>query len=70
MTNAPKSGLTPVEAKLAVTLSILLFLIAYISFTVHLWGTSWILTGLLIGTKAHLSELGYFRPSTTPQRPS
>jgi hypothetical protein len=70
LTNAPKSGLTPVEAKLAVTLSILLFLIAYISFTVHLWGTSWILTGLLIGTKVHLSELGYLRPSTTPQRPS
>jgi hypothetical protein len=63
-----KSDLTPVEAKLATTLGILLFLTAYIACTVHLWGTSWILTGLLIGTKAHLSELGYLRPDAARQR--
>jgi hypothetical protein len=69
-TKGRKSDLTPVEAKLATTLGILLFLTAYISFTVHLWGSSWILTGLLIGTKAHLSELGYLRPGAAGQRPS
>jgi O-antigen ligase len=68
LTRSRASGLTPVEAKLATTLGILLFLTAYISFTVHLWGTSWILTGLLIGTKAHLSELGYLRAGAAHQR--
>ena len=68
LTGGRKFGLTPVESKLATTLGILLFLTAYLSFTVHLWGTSWILTGLLIGTKAHLSELGYLRPGAAGQR--
>ena len=68
LTKGRKSDLTPVDAKLATTLGILLFLTAYISCTVHLWGTTWILTGLLIGTKAHLSELGYLRPDAARQR--
>jgi hypothetical protein len=68
LTKGRKPDLTPVEAKLATTLGILLFLTAYISCTVHLWGTSWILTGLLIGMKAHLSELGYLRPDAARQR--
>jgi hypothetical protein len=67
LTKGNKSGLTPAEAKLAAALGILLFLTAYISFTVHLWGTIWILTGLLIGTKAHLTELGSL-PDAARQR--
>jgi O-antigen ligase len=67
LTSDRNAGLTPAEAKLATTLGIVLFLTAFIAFTVHLWGSSWILTGLLIGTKAHLSELGYLRPSATRQ---
>ena len=68
MTSGRSAGLTPAETKLAAALGIVMFLTAYISFTVHLWGTSWILTGLLIGVKAHLSELGYVRPAATRQR--
>lgn len=68
LTSGRNAGLTSTETKLATTLGIALFLTAYIGFTVHLWGTSWILTGLLIGVKAHLSELGYLRPGATPQR--
>jgi hypothetical protein len=70
LTSGRNAGLTPAETKLATTLGIVMFLTAYIAFTVHLWGSSWILTGLLIGTKAHLSELGYVRPSAARQSPS
>jgi hypothetical protein len=61
----PTSGrninLLPAESKLGTTLGILIFLTIYMGFTVHLWGTSWILAGLLIGVKAHLGELGHVR---------
>jgi len=67
-TGGRNAGLTPAETKLAATLGIVIFLTSYIAFTVHLWGSSWILTGLLIGMKAHLSELGYLRPAATRQR--
>jgi hypothetical protein len=50
---------TPDESILATTLGILLFLTIFIAFTVHLWGCTWILAGLLLGAKAHLTELGY-----------
>lgn len=49
--------LTPTEKKLATIVGIVLFLTLYIAFTVHIWGSGWILTGLLIGLKAHLTEL-------------
>ena len=65
----PTSGrntyLRPSESKLGTTLGILIFLTVYMAFTVHLWGTSWILTGLLLGLKAHLGELGHLRPCTS-----
>jgi O-antigen ligase len=67
-TNGRNAVLTPAEAKLKTTLGILLFLTLYFAFTVHLWGSSWILIGLLIGTKAHLGELGYLRPGAASQR--
>ena len=37
------------------------------AFTVHIWGSAWILTGLLLGVKAHLSELGYLRRNLARQ---
>jgi hypothetical protein len=51
-------GLPFAEAKLARTLSILIFVVVFVGFTVHLWGSDWILCGLLAGTSAHLAELG------------
>ena len=61
----PVSGrninLTSIESKLGTTLGIIIFLIIYVAFTVHLWGIIWILTGLLIGVRAHLGELGQLR---------
>jgi hypothetical protein len=56
--NGRNVNLTPVELKLTTTLGILIFLIWYIAFVVHLWGSSWILAGLLAGARAHLGELG------------
>lgn len=50
---------TPEESILATTLGILLFLTIFIAFTVHLWGCTWILAGLLLGAKGHMTELGY-----------
>jgi hypothetical protein len=70
----PSSGrnivLTQAESKLGTALGILIFLTIYIAFTVHLWGSSWILTGLLIGARAHLGELGHHSPKyrECPQR--
>ncbi len=58
----PTSGravnLTPAESTLGTTLGILIFLTLFLAFTVDLWGTTWILSGLLIGVRAHLGELG------------
>jgi hypothetical protein len=62
-TGGRKANLTPAESKLATTVGIVLFLTIYIAFTVHIWGSIWILTGLLTGLKAHLSELGYVQHS-------
>jgi len=45
-------------SNLATTLSMLIFLTMFVSFTVHLWGTTWILIALLVGLKAHLGQLG------------
>jgi hypothetical protein len=58
-TRGREPGLSSEELRLKGVIGIVLFLTIYISFTVHLWGTAWILTGLLVGVKAHLSELGY-----------
>lgn len=50
------SNLSQTEARLATTLGIVNFLIFYLAFTVHFWGVPWILTGLLLGLKANLTE--------------
>jgi hypothetical protein len=56
--NGPKATLSLREAQLASTLSIVLLVIVLVGFTVDLWGTDWLLCGLLAGARAHLSELG------------
>jgi hypothetical protein len=51
-------SLTLAESKLGTTLGIVIFLIIFLSFTVDLWGITWILSGLLLGVRAHLGALG------------
>ena len=62
----PTSGrsvhLSEAESRLGTILGILIFLTIYIAFTVHLWGSAWILIGLLTGLRAHLGELGRIGP--------
>jgi hypothetical protein len=58
--------LTEAETKLATTLGILIFLTMFVAFTVHFWGTDWILLGLLMGLRAHLGELGNIRGPLSP----
>jgi len=38
-------------------LGIIIFLIILAGFTVHFWGSTWILIALLVGLRAHLGEL-------------
>lgn len=64
----PTSGrrveLTPEESKLGTVLGILVFLIIYVSFTVDIWGSVWILIGVIPGMRAHLGELGQLQSSS------
>jgi hypothetical protein len=58
----PASGrgvsLTKAESKVAITLGIIMSLVAYLGITVDFWGISWMFVPLLIGVRAHLAELG------------
>lgn len=56
--SGPGARLTKSDSRLGAVLSILICLIALIGFTVHLWGSVWVLVGLLLGVRAHLGELG------------
>ena len=57
-TRGPGAWLTPSASRLGMTLGIVIFLIMLAGFTVHFWGSLWILIGLLVGLRAHLGELG------------
>ena len=59
-------SLTHEESQLGTALGIIIFLTLYIAFTVDLWGSVWILVGLLVGTRAHLGELGQLRADQPP----
>lgn len=56
--SSPKIDLSPMEKKLGVVLGVALAAIILISFTVDFWGSSWVACAVLLGVKAHLSELG------------
>jgi hypothetical protein len=45
------------EEKLSIALEIVTLMIVIIGFTTDFWGQTWVLTGLIVGTKAHLNEL-------------
>lgn len=57
-TNGPRARLSNAEERLGTAMGIIIFLIIFMGFTVHFWGSIWILVGLLIGVRAHLGELG------------
>jgi hypothetical protein len=57
-TSSPQARLLPEEARLGTALGIAIFLVMFMGFTVHFWGSAWILVGLLLGVRAHLGELG------------
>jgi hypothetical protein len=46
------------DRRLGLVLSLILFLYIFLGFTVHFWGTDWILMGLFAGMRAHLGALG------------
>lgn len=57
-TDAARASLTDDETKVGTILGILMAIIIFIGFTVHLWGSAWILVGILTGLRAQLGELG------------
>jgi hypothetical protein len=57
-TNGPRARLSTGEERLGTALGIVIFLIIFMGFTTHFWGSVWILVSLLIGTRAHLGEMG------------
>jgi hypothetical protein len=57
-TSGPKVNLTAQESKLGKTITIIIFLVIFLGFTVHFWASAWIFISLLTGVKAHLGALG------------
>jgi hypothetical protein len=46
------------ETQAGTVLGIIMAVIIFMGFTVHFWGSAWILVGLLTGLRAHLGERG------------
>ncbi len=61
-TNGRTVNLSGIESRLGTALGILIFITIYMAFTVHLWGSVWILIGLIAGLRGHLGELGQLPP--------
>lgn len=56
-TSGPRAVLTIDEMRLGRILGIVIFLVMFAAFTVHFWGSIWVLVALLVGLRAHLGEL-------------
>jgi len=63
-------NLTGKESNLAKTLSILIVVIILLGFTVFIWEGPWMLVGLLVGARAHLTDLASQDSSAARQRSS
>jgi dolichol kinase len=46
------------ESRVGTVSGVVVAVIIFTGFTVHFWGSLWILLGLLTGLRAHLGELG------------
>jgi hypothetical protein len=60
-TNRNAGAIGEQDVKLAETLGIITFLTIFLGFTVHFWGSTWILIGLLAGLRAHLGQLAPYQ---------
>jgi len=58
-TDQSRADLSPAESRIGTVLGVVMVLIIYMGFTVHFWGSVWILVGLLTGLRASLGELGW-----------
>lgn len=63
---ARRHQLPAAEQALGRCLGIIVFLYVYLGFTVHFWGSAWILMGLFAGLRAHLGELAVRQASFEP----
>jgi O-antigen ligase len=50
------------EQRLGLCLGIIAFLYVYLGFTVHFWGSTWILLGFFAGLRAHMGALAANQP--------
>jgi hypothetical protein len=57
-TDLARATLGPAETRIGTVLGVIMAVIIFTGFTVHFWGSLWILVGLLTGLRAHLGELG------------
>lgn len=55
------------EQQLGLCLGIIAFLYAYLGFTVHFWGSTWILLGFFAGLRAHMGALAASQPPSRPR---
>jgi O-antigen ligase len=59
-----RAALPAADQALGLALGIILFLYVYLGFTVHFWGSPWILLGFFAGLRAHLGALAASQPAT------
>jgi len=57
-------GMTEDDTRLGRSLGIIVFLYIYLGFTVHFWGTCWILIGVFSAMRAHLGDLSALHEDT------
>ena len=57
-TDLARAALGPAESRIGTVLGVVVAVIIFTGFTVHFWGSLWILLGLLTGLRANLGELG------------
>jgi hypothetical protein len=58
-TDPARAYLGLAESRAGTVLGVVTAVIIFTGFTVHFWGSLWILVGLLTGLRAHLGELGW-----------
>lgn len=57
-TDPGRASLGPLETQIGTVAGVIMAVTIFTGFTVHFWGSVWILVGLLTGLRAHLGELG------------
>jgi hypothetical protein len=65
-TDPARAYLGQAESRAGTVLGVVMAVIIFTGFTVHFWGSLWILVGLLTGLRAHLGELGWLNRRAYP----